>query len=504
MNEEVQHTLPDNPTPTQAILRLYKPCKTYPLTISTKILSPYTSCDTRGSGTLYNTKKGRYFLLSLSNTIEQPLSINDRLSVYTNDIELRNHSSHTYQSTSIKPNFKYLLGIYLTFVFSLNRQFPKHIIDKYFSRLRQLLQEKYMALRNRLTSELLNNKRTTTYIRFSSGDHVIYLGFFFSCGTYVKSEKNHCVLPAAYVLSKKRWRCGEHIAKLPSTQSRSGIRRDPRFYKDQIHRILTLNAKKEKKNVKQVHSNRLGVSYTVSINKYHRGLGRDNQDLKHEMESGIGTKDNYATKTRNLNETSTRPYFKEYRSLRFDIVRSPQQIARWNRLTCSVIRANHHSPFPQPKIIHTPTTQNPNPVVFKQLRHLPSKNIPFRYGNYIKAGSIEEKKHKVREKTVRKRFDVSSIPQYNYGYGKALLLHNLRKHVSPVMIDTIPADKMTDVTYVISNKDRHIINDPSVFLRRTPPPEHDSITTVSDRSYVSAVDEVETVIYPLTPAHDQE
>ncbi|CAB4408563.1 unnamed protein product [Rhizophagus irregularis] len=263
------------------------------------------------------------------------------------------------------------------------------------------------------------------------------------------------------------------------------------------------------------------------------------------MESGISTKDNYATKTRNPNETSTRPYFKEYRSLRFDIVRSPQQIARWNRLTCSVIRANHHSSFPQPKIIHTPTTQNPNPVVFKQLRHLPSKNIPFRYGNYIKAGSIEEKKHKVREKNwlrrirarnkkkkklppllsghtsdpqiyykktyninlfdykVRKRFDISSIPQYNYGYGKALLLHNLRKHVSPVMIDTIPADKMTDVTYVISDKDRHIINDPSVFLRRTPPPEHDSITTVSDRSYVSAVDEVETVIYPLTPAHDQ-
>ncbi|PKK77964.1 hypothetical protein RhiirC2_770740 [Rhizophagus irregularis] len=45
---------------------------------------------------------------------------------------------------------------------------------------------------------------------------------------------------------------------------------------------------------------------------------------------------------------------------------------------------------------------------------------------------------------------------------------------------------MTDITFVISEKDCNIINDPSVFSRRTPPPDCESTTTISDRSYVSA------------------
>lgn len=104
-----------------------------------------------------------------------------------------------------------------------------------------------MALCNRITSDKPNNKRTTTYIKFNSGDHVIYLGFYFWCGTFVKSEHDNCILPAAYVLSQKRWRCGEHITKLSRTQSQQGVRKDPQFYKDQVQRILSINAKKEKK-----------------------------------------------------------------------------------------------------------------------------------------------------------------------------------------------------------------------------------------------------------------
>ncbi|PKY50561.1 hypothetical protein RhiirA4_423837 [Rhizophagus irregularis] len=101
-----------------------------------------------------------------------------------------------------------LFRMYLTFVFSLNRQFSKQTVDKYFVRIRQLLQEKYLALRNRVESDKMNNKRTKTYIRFSSGDHMIYLGFFFSCGGF--KDNNHCILPAAYVLSRNCWRCNEH------------------------------------------------------------------------------------------------------------------------------------------------------------------------------------------------------------------------------------------------------------------------------------------------------
>lgn len=70
------------------------------------------------------------------------------------------------------------------------------------------------------------------------------------------------------------------------------------------------------------------------------------------------------------------------------------------------------------------------------------------------------------------------------------------------MIDTLPADKMTDITFVISEKDCNIINEPSVFLRCTPPPDCESTTTISDRSYVSAEEPVDTVVYPPTPAHE--
>jgi hypothetical protein len=66
---------------------------------------------------------------------------------------------------------------------------------------------------------------------------------------------------------------------------------------------------------------------------------------------------------------------------------------------------------------------------------------------------------------VRKRFDVSSIPQYNYGYIQARARHlNFSKRVSPMVIDTIPENPNKDVTFVMSAKDRTIINDPSVFL----------------------------------------
>ncbi|PKY38389.1 hypothetical protein RhiirA4_451375 [Rhizophagus irregularis] len=255
----------------------------------------------------------------------------------------------------------------------------------------------------------------------------------------------------------------------------------------------------DSKNVKEVHSNRLGISYTVTINKYNRGLGQQNRDLKNEK------KDNYATKKRSPEDTAIRPYFKQYGSLRFDIVRSPQQIARWNRLTCSVMRSEEHSPFTQPKIIRPPTAQEPDPAVFKQLRHLPTKLIPFRYGRYIKANSTDENGEKNRLRSlrarnkrkkrspplppgtpgnprvyykrtyninlfdykVRKRFDVSSIPQYNYGYAQALVFHQTLRRKRPLIIETIPEITNKDVIFVTSEKNRNIINDPTVFLRRS-------------------------------------
>ncbi|CAB4415538.1 unnamed protein product [Rhizophagus irregularis] len=86
------------------------------------------------------------------------------------------------------------------------------------------------------------------------------------------------------------------------------------------------------------------------------------------MESGPHQKkDNYVTKERLPENTACCPYFKQYGSLCFDIICSPQQIARWNHLTSSVIRVKEYNPFTPPKIIQVPTAQDSDPVVFKQL-----------------------------------------------------------------------------------------------------------------------------------------
>ena len=69
---EAQIKYDTSPSPaTKAIIRLYKPITPHILTLRIKKLNPYLSCDTRGSGTLFNTKKGRYFMLSLTLEADQ-------------------------------------------------------------------------------------------------------------------------------------------------------------------------------------------------------------------------------------------------------------------------------------------------------------------------------------------------------------------------------------------------------------------------------------------------
>ncbi|PKY50874.1 hypothetical protein RhiirA4_467566 [Rhizophagus irregularis] len=73
-----------------------------------------------------------------------------------------------------------------------------------------------------------------------------------------------------------------------------------------------------------------------------------------------------------LNTDVQRPYYKEYSRLRFDIVHSPQQIERWNRITRSTLNLEHKKPI----ISHLPSGNSPRPLVFKQIHHVPEKFLP--------------------------------------------------------------------------------------------------------------------------------
>lgn len=105
---------------------------------------------------------------------------------------------------------------------------------------------------------------------------------------------------------------------------------------------------------------------------------------------------------------------------------------------------------------------------------------------------------------IRRRFDVSSIPQYNYCYDWALQLYKNYKTKPAVVIEDVTNRATTNTRFVIFKQDQAIINDPNVFLRRTPPPDDKSISTISDNSYVSAAETVATIDYPPTPAREHQ
>lgn len=161
--------------------------------------------------------------LCLSHDYDADLPVSWK-SIYTNDQKI----------TVTHSNFNF---IYLTFVFSLNRQFLKQIVDKYFKRLRQLLKEKYYAIFHRLDIDKENKKRTKTFIRFSSGEHVIYIGFHHRCEKI--NNDTFRVLPPAFVTSKNRWRCGHYVKSIPLLHRTHTLAKDPRFYKDQMKKMLT-------------------------------------------------------------------------------------------------------------------------------------------------------------------------------------------------------------------------------------------------------------------------
>jgi hypothetical protein len=134
-------TLKDPQEGSKAIVRLYH---TYAYSFNTKKLNPYEISNTCESGTLYNTKKARYFLMELDKDADLLLTRKNFFTIYTNDIDMTN-------------------DLYLTFTFTINRQFSPDVVKKYFKRLRQLLLDEMLAVKNRLSSESDKNRQTNLY-----------------------------------------------------------------------------------------------------------------------------------------------------------------------------------------------------------------------------------------------------------------------------------------------------------------------------------------------------
>ncbi|PKY45735.1 hypothetical protein RhiirA4_420081 [Rhizophagus irregularis] len=248
--------------------------------------------------------------------------------------------------------------------------------------------------------------------------------------------------------------------------------------------MLTKRALKNRENVKEVHSNRLGVSYTVTIRKYNTVTGERNTQLRRLMEQ------QYTKETL----VSQKQYYKSYSHLRFNAVRSPQQLQRWNRLTNGTLNQERQTYKVKPFILNEPEPGLPNPTVFKAIHHLSYKSELQKYETSMeKLGLGFEERNKKKKKLppllpgttgdlknyyrqtyninlfdykVRRRFDVSSIPHYKYGYGRSVGLHQMYLRKCSQVIEDVTPSANAKPRFIISQKDRNIINDPNVYFRR--------------------------------------
>ncbi|PKY59820.1 hypothetical protein RhiirA4_482900 [Rhizophagus irregularis] len=76
---------------------------------------------------------------------------------------------------------------------------------------------------------------------------------------------------------------------------------------------------------------------------------------------------------------------------------------------------------------------------------------------------------------VRRRFNVSSLPQYNYGYDKAIQLYQQSQLRSsrPMIFEGVSPKTNSSGFFAISRlsrRDREVINNPSIFFTRLTPP----------------------------------
>ncbi|GET02734.1 hypothetical protein GLOIN_2v1779171 [Rhizophagus clarus] len=478
----------NEPTKGSALVCLYKPANIFPISFSLLRVCPYLSCDTRGAGTLFNTKKARYYLLSLGQLKKTGIRTNN-FSVITNDTDLPGTHHRIFSSTSKFPNINFLIGNFLTFVFNLNRQFPSHVVTKYFSRLRVLLKEKLCSIRNRMDSDRSNNRYTKTYIRFANRDHVIYLGFYLRC-------KPECNLPAATVMSNKRWRCGEHYNKINACHNSAlHIPRDAKYYADELER----RAKKKKRSpreAKHIHSNRLGISYDVVIKKY---------------------KDIPARQRNKLPDATKWKYFKEYKRLQFDIVRSPQQIKRFNRLSTLVLSQNANAKYKKPFILGALKDGMKPTTVLKQLHHCPAKQLPYTGTafNFAHNGfplqAIRKKAKRLRQRykqkiklpplppdfvgdaiayyqthhqihlnvpSIRERYQRHSLVSAGITHCDQIIsyIDTLRNVPLKIVQDVTPDHHQDDSIYVISPENAALLATPNTYLRRI----HTSLTPLSE------------------------
>ncbi|PKB97173.1 hypothetical protein RhiirA5_384845 [Rhizophagus irregularis] len=225
--------------------------------------------------------------------------------------------------------------------------------------------------------------------------------------------------------------------------STNTLPKEPRFYRDQIKKLVTNSSLKNNSNVKEVHSDRLGIGYTVTIRKYTCVLGARNPELKQTVEQ------------------------------------TRQKDARKRRHST----VEHH------------TTKNTPEIPEGQSTHQTNQHVPEKYNYY---GRIVNYPHH-NELTVNPK---NFIRREKNWLRRVKKRNKKKKPLPPLPPGTLGMSRLKQIPTrgtLYRKKTKTLL---TIQLRRTPPSDNDSRTTITDNSYASAAESVATVIYPLTPAHE--
>ncbi|CAB5381435.1 unnamed protein product [Rhizophagus irregularis] len=351
----------------------------------------------------------------------------------------------------------------------------------------------------------------------------------------IRENNKCCQQPAAVVLSHNRHKCNKHLPKfiIHGRFQTGRLPQNPSF--------LAYNRYQTHNHAKEVHSTRLGISYNVITRRYNEWRGKQDFYLKNVMEP-------LSTKTKKGVNT-TRTFYKEYYNFELDANRTQQQINRWNRLKFSNFKAERSLGQVRPFLI------NEHSHVYKKIQHAVERFPPYnrkskleiesdkiirkRAKNWKRRTKMRNKKRKplpplpdnftgkaisyyfnthninLAAYKVRRRYNLSGIPDYKFGYLKAVRRYGkyqnrLRSPPPPIVEDkTIDTNTQPEAT---SFSDKPILDSHRAHFARTTPthyqfpptPKPDPLKLIKDGDERPIrKPRKRSIILPPTPGHDQ-
>ncbi|RIA82040.1 hypothetical protein C1645_744078 [Glomus cerebriforme] len=339
-----------------------------PFTISTERFH-VINADLRGHNRMYDDRRSRSFLFEL-----------DRCSPDTNDYHLLIHTNDTlvstlpkqYFSTSRIMNHKFQISKLLTHFFTIQRVIPNRVQHKYFDKIRNLLISRISHIENRKTKKQ-RNRITNTFFNFSYKKYRFHFGIYVLCNHM--TTQGICPLPSAIVLSNHRTGCVYHQKwSLPPDSSHD----IPPHLKFAAANKQTYN-KWKYDTTHQVHSCRLGISYSTKIKPIYEshGYSQDVQQIYAKKFFNYST-DAHAHHTSYSSQTMRKQLLRRERQLK--------NIQSTNVHTPEVLRNSLNGPLPQLVYLarKSYTLFDPSVLFFKRIDHLnfnklkhkPAKTFP--------------------------------------------------------------------------------------------------------------------------------